>query len=216
MTVHPTLEILVEAEASTITAAECWTRSSIWRWALRIYSPMATASRLQMPRRSSRFRYPMPGSIRSGCVQKIGFRIIIRGDSLSESMGKPLIPSLALTIWTGAGCLHYPGDKKYDFRLTAWTWDERAGKDYDIPFRSLYSKNIKNLMMAGKHISVTYVAGSSTKLVGNGSQHAIVDGCCRPSVQPISKTAPRYRYESHAGASDRYCWHHWSGLWQRE
>jgi len=125
-------------------------------------------------------------------------------------------PSLALTIWTGAGCLHYPGDKKYDFRLTAWTWDERAGKDYDIPFRSLYSKNIKNLMMAGKHISVTYVAGSSTKLVGNGSQHAIVDGCCRPSVQPISKTAPRYRYESHAGASDRYCWHHWSGLWQRE
>ena len=28
-------------------------------------------------------------------------------------------------------------------------------------------------MMAGKHISVTHVAGSLTKFMGNGAQHAI-------------------------------------------
>ena len=72
-----------------------------------------------------------------------------------------------------AFCLHYPGHNKYDFRLKDWKWDERDGKPYDIPFRCLYSTNISNLMMAGKHISVTHVAGSSTKFMGNGGQHAI-------------------------------------------
>lgn len=37
----------------------------------------------------------------------------------------------------GAFCLHYPGNEKYDFRLKYWEWDERDGKPYDIPFRSL-------------------------------------------------------------------------------
>ncbi|BAE62205.1 FAD dependent oxidoreductase-domain-containing protein [Aspergillus flavus] len=75
----------------------------------------------------------------------------------------------------GAFCLHYPGDKdaKYDFRLKYWEWDERDKKPYDVPFRCLYSTNISNLMMAGKHISVTHIAGSNTKFMGNGAQHAI-------------------------------------------
>ena len=72
-----------------------------------------------------------------------------------------------------AFCLHYPGHQKYDFRLQHWIWDERDGEDYDIPFRCLYSNTIDNLMMAGKHISVTHVAGSSTKFMGNGGQHGI-------------------------------------------
>ncbi|KAK5246690.1 hypothetical protein LTR20_007375 [Exophiala xenobiotica] len=74
---------------------------------------------------------------------------------------------------TGAICLHYPGDKKYDFRLQYWEWDERDGKPYDIPFRCLYSVNIDNLMFAGKHMSATHVASGSTKFMGNGGQHAI-------------------------------------------
>lgn len=75
----------------------------------------------------------------------------------------------------GAFCLHYPPapDAKYAFRLKYWEWDERDNKDYDIPFRSLYSCNVENLMMSGKHISVTHVAGSNTKFMGNGGQHAI-------------------------------------------
>ncbi|UKZ81724.1 hypothetical protein TrVFT333_009496 [Trichoderma virens FT-333] len=72
----------------------------------------------------------------------------------------------------GAFCLHIPGNKDYDFRLKDWEWDERDGKPYDIPFRCLYSTNISNLMMAGKHISTTHVASSNTKFMGNGGQHA--------------------------------------------
>jgi hypothetical protein len=36
---------------------------------------------------------------------------------------------------------------------------------YSIPFRSLYSKNIANLMMAGRNISVTHVALGSTRVM---------------------------------------------------
>lgn len=74
-------------------------------------------------------------------------------------------------------CLHYPGDEKYDFRLGSWVYDMRDGKPYEIPFRCLYSKNIDNLMMAGKQISVSRVVGSSTKVMANGAQHGIAVGC---------------------------------------
>ncbi|HEX4301466.1 MAG TPA: FAD-dependent oxidoreductase [Rhizomicrobium sp.] len=79
----------------------------------------------------------------------------------------------------GAFCIHCawkPGESKYDFRLKDWIWDIRDQKAYGIPFRCLYSANIDNLMMAGKHISVTHVAGSSVKLMGNGAQHGIAVG----------------------------------------
>lgn len=73
---------------------------------------------------------------------------------------------------SGAFCLHHPIHEDYDFRLEGWTWDT-IDEPFDIPFRSLYSAGVDNLMMAGKHISVTHVAGSVTKFMGNGAQHAI-------------------------------------------
>jgi hypothetical protein len=76
----------------------------------------------------------------------------------------------------GSFCIHCawkPGEGKYDFRLKDWIFDMRDKQAYGIPFRCLYSANIDNLMMAGKHISVTHVAGSSTKLMGNGAQHGV-------------------------------------------
>lgn len=65
------------------------------------------------------------------------------------------------------------GEGKYDFRLKDWIMDVRDQQPYGIPFRCLYSANIDNLLMAGKHISVTHVAGSSVKLMGNGAQHGV-------------------------------------------
>jgi len=79
----------------------------------------------------------------------------------------------------GSFCIHCawkPGESKYDFRLKDWIWDRRDGEPYGIPFRCLYSANIDNLLMAGKHISVTHVAGSATKLMGNGAQHGVAVG----------------------------------------
>ena len=76
----------------------------------------------------------------------------------------------------GFFCIHCawgPGEGKYDFRLKDWIMDVRDQQPYGIPFRCLYSANIDNLLMAGKHISVTHVAGSSVKLMGNGAQHGV-------------------------------------------
>jgi hypothetical protein len=113
-----------------------------------------------------------------------------------------------------AFCLHYPFPRntKYDFRLQDWIWDERDGKPFDIPFRCLYSANISNLMMAGKHISVTHVAGSCSKylsgreivkadhvvakLMGNGAQHAIATAAAAHLCKKHS-SVPAGIYEQH-------------------
>jgi len=76
----------------------------------------------------------------------------------------------------GSFCIHCawrPGEGKYDFRLKDWIFDGRDQQSYGVPFRCLYSANIDNLLMAGKHISVTHVAGSSVKFMGNGAQHGV-------------------------------------------
>jgi hypothetical protein len=82
----------------------------------------------------------------------------------------------ALIANDGSFCIHCawePGEGKYDFRLKDWIFDGRDRQAYAIPFRCLYSVNISNLLAAGKHISVTHVAGSATKLMGNGAQHGV-------------------------------------------
>lgn len=42
----------------------------------------------------------------------------------------------------------------------------RLSEPYPIPFRCLYSKNIDNLMFAGRNISASHVAFSSTRVMG--------------------------------------------------
>lgn len=79
----------------------------------------------------------------------------------------------AVATNSGPFCLHYPIDETYDFRLKDWKWDTRDGLPFEVPFRCLYSADLDNVMMAGKHISVTHIAGSVTKFMGNGAQHAI-------------------------------------------
>ncbi len=45
-------------------------------------------------------------------------------------------------------------------------WERRFVYIYQIPFRCLYSKNIRNLFLAGRNISVTHIALGSTRLMG--------------------------------------------------
>jgi len=97
---------------------------------------------------------------------------------------------------SGAFCLHYPRDEKYDFRLKDWKWDERDERPYDVPFRCLYSVNVPNLMMAGKHISVTHVAGSNTKFMGNGGQHAMATAAAAFLCRKYG-TTPRGIHDAH-------------------
>ena len=91
-------------------------------------------------------------------------------------------------------CLHYPGHEKYDFRLGDWKWIKTP--PYQVPFRCLYSRNVANLMMAGKHISVTHVAGSSTKVMLNGGQHGVAVGCAAFLCKKF-ETTPRGVWKEH-------------------
>lgn len=97
---------------------------------------------------------------------------------------------------SGAFCLHHAGHEKYDFRLKDWTWDTRDGGPFWVPFRSLYSVNVDNLMMAGKHISVTHVAGCATKFMANGAQHAIATAAAAALCLKYS-TTPRGIHDAH-------------------
>lgn len=98
----------------------------------------------------------------------------------------------------GAFCIHCawkPGEGNYDFRLKDWIFDMRDREAYGIPFRCLYSANIDNLMMAGKHISVTHIAGSSVKLMGNGAQHGVAVAAAAHLCNKHGLT-PRQLYQS--------------------
>jgi hypothetical protein len=99
----------------------------------------------------------------------------------------------AVATNSGHFCLHFPG-AKYDFRLGDWKWI--AVKPYSVPFRCLYSRNVENLMMAGKHISVSHIAGSSTKTMLNGGQHGVAVGAAALLCKKY-KTTPRGVYQQH-------------------
>ncbi|MBR2018966.1 MAG: FAD-dependent oxidoreductase [Clostridia bacterium] len=74
---------------------------------------------------------------------------------------------------------------------------------YGIPYRSLYSKNVENLMFAGRNISVTHAALSSTRVMatcaligqamGTGASLALKYGC-----------SPRGVYENHLQELKKY------------
>ena len=99
----------------------------------------------------------------------------------------------AVALCQGHFCLHYPGDK-YDFRLGDWKWIPVP--PYSIPLRCLYSRNVDNLLMAGKHISVTHVAGSSTKTMLNGGQTGVATGVTAFLCRKY-QTTPRGVYQQH-------------------
>ena len=60
---------------------------------------------------------------------------------------------------------------------------------YNIPLRSLYSRNIRNLFMAGRNISATHTAFSSTRVMGTCAVEGQAIGtaaalCVRHGLQP--------------------------------
>lgn len=68
---------------------------------------------------------------------------------------------------------------------------------YNIPLRSLYSKNIRNLFMAGRNISATHTAFSSTRVMGT----CAVEGQAVGTAAALcikNKLLPRGLYENKA------------------
>ncbi len=67
---------------------------------------------------------------------------------------------------------------------------------YPIPFRCLYSKNIDNLMMAGRDISVSHVALGTTRLMRTTGMMGEVLGMAA-AICKEEKTTPRGLYQNH-------------------
>lgn len=69
-------------------------------------------------------------------------------------------------------------------------------KPYGLPYRALYSKNIENLMFAGRNISVTHVALSSTRVMATCALlgQAMGNGA---AIALKYRTTPRGVYENH-------------------
>jgi len=85
---------------------------------------------------------------------------------------------------------HFPGE---EFRSIART---TRIKPYPIPFRCLYSRNVPNLMMAGRDISVTHVALGTIRVQRTTGMMGEVVGMAA-SLCKKHNTDPRGVYQGH-------------------
>jgi hypothetical protein len=67
---------------------------------------------------------------------------------------------------------------------------------YPIPYRCMYSRNIENLMMAGRNISVSHVALGTVRLMRTGGMMGEVIGMAA-SLCKNYQTTPRGVYQDH-------------------
>ena len=70
---------------------------------------------------------------------------------------------------------------------------------YDIPLRSLYSRNIANLLMAGRNISASYVAFTSARVMATCAVDRPGRRDRRGAVRGGGPLAPRARARCEAG-----------------
>ncbi|OHX63875.1 FAD-dependent oxidoreductase [Flammeovirga pacifica] len=73
---------------------------------------------------------------------------------------------------------------------------QRFKKVYEIPFRSLYSKNIDNLLFSGRNISQTHISLSSTRVMATCALMGQATGTAA-ALCVKNKTTPRGIYQKH-------------------
>ncbi len=111
--------------------------------------------------------------------------------------GKPYPDAAVTTTWTID--LHFPEPRNaqdfpgQEFRSIA---KHTQIKPYPVPYRSLYSRNVENLFMAGRNISVTHVALGTVRVMGTGGMMGEVVGMAA-SLAKQHATTPRGVYEKH-------------------
>ncbi len=89
--------------------------------------------------------------------------------------------------------IHYPRGGKYDF-LTEARFTKV--KQYKIPYRCLYSKDIGNLFMAGRCFSATHVGLGSPRVMHTTTQMGVVVGYAA-AVCKENNCSPRDVYKYH-------------------
>ncbi len=95
--------------------------------------------------------------------------------------------------------LHYP-KKGHRDHFPDWPFLTEAHhkriKPYPIPYRTLYSRNVNNLFMAGRNISVTHVALGTIRVMRTGGMMGEVVGMAA-KICIDEKTTPRGVYKDH-------------------
>ncbi|SFW26751.1 FAD-dependent oxidoreductase [Chitinophaga sancti] len=87
----------------------------------------------------------------------------------------------------------HPSDGVYSAQPGCTQWHSKGV--YQIPYRCLYSKNIKNLFLAGRIISASHVAFGSSRVMATSAYVAQVAGmaavlCTEKSVVPATVDVP--------------------------
>lgn len=103
---------------------------------------------------------------------------------------------------------HHPAGIYYPGRPTLF---HPAPSPYGIPYRSLYSRNINNLFFAGRNISVTHAALSSTRVMATcaiigqaaGTAAAL---CTRLGVAPRALAGGSHLRELQTALMEDDCW----------
>jgi len=115
-----------------------------------------------------------------------------------DLVGRVAYPdATAVTTWTID--LHYPDPKNTrhfpgaEFKSIA---KHQAIHPYPIPYRCLYSKNVENLFMAGRNISVTHVALGTVRVMRTGGMMGEVVGMAA-SLCKKHACLPRDVYATH-------------------
>jgi hypothetical protein len=118
--------------------------------------------------------------------------VILRQQDIVEA--RPFPDASVTTTWTID--LHYP--KETICACEAFRSEARhiKIKPYPIPYRCLYSRNIENLLMAGRNISVTHVALGTVRVMRTGGMMGEVVGMAASLCKNHAVT-PRGVFEKH-------------------
>jgi hypothetical protein len=118
--------------------------------------------------------------------------VLLRQQDIVEA--RPFPDASVTTTWTID--LHYP--EKPMCACEAFQSEARQFKiqPYPIPYRCLYSRNISNLMMAGRNISVTHIALGTVRVQRTTGMMGEVLGMAATLCKQHS-TTPRGVYEKH-------------------
>ncbi len=118
--------------------------------------------------------------------------VILRQQDIVEARAFP--DASVTTTWTID--LHYP--KEHICACEAFRSEARHIKinPYPIPYRCLYSRNVANLLMAGRNISVTHVALGTVRVMRTGGMMGEVLGMAAALCKQHD-TTPRGVYAQH-------------------
>jgi hypothetical protein len=121
--------------------------------------------------------------------------VLLRQQDIVEA--RPFPDASVTTTWTID--LHYP--EKPMCACEAFQSEARHFKiqPYPIPYRCLYSRNIMNLMMAGRNISVTHIALGTVRVQRTTGMMGEVLGMAASLCKQHAST-PRGVYENHLDA----------------